>query len=71
MCHLFNSDTVEEVTSAETRQTSAAEESYSALSTRILEEREAPSPPGSSVQRPQILLEDKEPVHTGGCTLKS
>ncbi|XP_026221031.1 interleukin-1 receptor-associated kinase 4 [Anabas testudineus] len=58
-------DTVEEVTSAETRQTSAAEESYSALSTRILEEREAPSPPGSSVQRPQIVLEDKEPVHTG------
>uniref|UniRef100_A0A3Q1J6R4 Interleukin-1 receptor-associated kinase 4 n=1 Tax=Anabas testudineus TaxID=64144 RepID=A0A3Q1J6R4_ANATE len=39
---------------------------YSALSTRILEEREAPSPPGSSVQRPQIVLEDKEPVHTGG-----
>lgn len=67
----FNSDTVKEDISAEKQQASPAEETHSALPTRLLEERETRETPVSSTLLPPILLENDEPGHTGGCTVQS
>ncbi|XP_067357490.1 interleukin-1 receptor-associated kinase 4 isoform X2 [Channa argus] len=51
---------------AETQLVAVAEKTYSTLSTKLLEDREVDrETPVRSALRPQILLEDKEPEHTG------